>query len=312
MRAAGVLDRLSVTHLREGVRRDAHFGAGPDTVYEVGSVTKTMTSMLFAEAIDDGGQLRADTTVGSLLALEGSEASGVTLEELASHRSGLPRIASEAKDRIAATAAVVRHRNPYTADLPGLLAHARSANVVARGTFSYSNIGAALLGQAVATHHEATYPEVLHRHLFGPLGMNQSTVPVATGDLPPDASTGWDAHGSAEQPWTMGAYAPAGGVRSTPNDMARYAQALLDDTAPGCAALTPRWDADGQSKVGYAWFTDRIDGVDITWHNGATGGFASMVALDRTAAAAVVVLANTAVALDGIAISLLLDDAPGR
>jgi len=45
-RAAGVGDRLSVVHLHDRVRRDAHFGAEPDTVYEIGSVTKTMTSLL--------------------------------------------------------------------------------------------------------------------------------------------------------------------------------------------------------------------------------------------------------------------------
>lgn len=310
-RAAGVGDRLSVVHLHDRVRRDAHFGAEPDTVYEIGSVTKTMTSLLFADALDSG-LLRPDTAVGSLLDLDGSDAAVVTLEELASHRSGLPRIASNVKDRISATAAVIRHRNPYTVDLPGLLVQAEVAKGVARGKFSYSNLGAALLGQAVAAHRAATYPDLLHRHLFSPLGMRHSSIPLVTGDLPQDAPTGWDARGRAEQPWTMGAYAPAGGVRSTPDDMARYAQALLDDAAPGAAALTPRWDAGGHGRVGYAWFTSRVDGFDVTWHNGATGGFASMLALDRTRAAAVVVLANTAIALDDMAISLLLDAAHGR
>ena len=311
MRDVGVRDRLSVVHLRDRVRRDAHFGARADTVYEIGSVTKTMTSLLFASAIDSG-LLRADTALGTLLDLDGSAVAGVTLEELASHRSGLPRIASGVKHRISATAAVFRHRNPYTADLAELLTHARSATLVAPGRFSYSNLGAALLGQALAARHAAAYPEVVHRHLFDPLGMRQSTVHLVTADLPPAALTGWDARGRAEQAWTMGAYAPAGGVRSTPDDMARYAQALLDGAVPGSTALTPRWDAVGQSTVGYGWFTDRINGVDVTWHNGATGGFASMLALDRACEAAVVVLANTAVALDDIAISLLLDAAHGR
>ncbi|MEH3139834.1 MAG: serine hydrolase [Mycobacterium kyogaense] len=306
--AAGCRDRISVVHLHKGTRREAHFGAGPDTVYEIGSLTKTMTSLLFAEAVDSG-LLRPDTTVGSLLDLDDSDAAGVTLEELASHRSGLPRIANGVKDRITAAAAVVRRRNPYTADLPGLLAHAKSMKIVARGRFSYSNVGAALLGHAVAAHAAVTYSDLLHRHLFDPLGMRQSTIPLVAHDLPSNAPTGWNARGRAEQAWTMGAYAPAGGVRSTPDDMARFAQALLDGSVRGLAALTPRWDADGQSRVGYAWFTDRIDGSDITWHNGATGGFASMLTLDRTRAAAVIVLANTAVALDDIAISLLLDAA---
>jgi CubicO group peptidase (beta-lactamase class C family) len=311
VQAAGIRDRISVVHIDDRVRRDAHFAAGPDTEYEIGSLTKTMTSLLLAEAVDVSG-LTADTTVGSLLDLGSSPAAGVMLAELASHQSGLPRISSSVKDRAYAIAAVLRHRNPYTADLPGLLAHARAAKISARGRFSYSNLGAALLGQALAAHAGTEYSDVLDRYLFTPLGMTRSTVPLSSRDLSPGAPTGWNAHGKAEQAWTLGAYAPAGGVRSTPDDMARYAQALLDGTAPGLAALTPQWDADGQSRVGYAWFTDRIDGVDVTWHNGATGGFSSMLALDRTRAAAVIVLANTAVALDDIAIPLLLDAAQGR
>jgi hypothetical protein len=306
IRAAGVLDRVSVVHIRDGIQREAHFGAGPDTEYEIGSVTKTMTALLFADAVDSGA-LRADTPVGSLLDLGTSPAAEVTLEELASHRSGLPRIATGVRDRAGGIVAVLRHRNPYTANLRGLITHAKAAKISARGQFSYSNLGGALLGQALAAHAGINYPDLLDRDLFTPLAMTRSSTPLTSRDLPPGAPTGYNAHGIAEQAWTLGAYAPAGGVRSTPADMARYAQALLDRTAPGLGALEARWDADRPTRVGYAWFTDRIDGVDITWHNGATGGFASILVLDYSHAAAVIVLANTAATLDDIAMSLLFD-----
>lgn len=306
VRAAGVSDRLSAVHIQDGMHRAAHFGAGPGTVYEVGSITKTMTALLLAEAVDSG-ELRADTALGSLLDLGDSQAAEITLEELANHRSGLPRMAMGLKDRANAVGAVLRHRNPYTADLPALLAQAKAAKIIGRGRFSYSNLGGALLGQALASHAATEFPDLLNRQLFARLGMAQSTTPLVSRDLPPDAPTGWSAHGRHEQAWTMGAYAPAGGVRSTPLDVARYAQALLDGTAPGLAALEPRWDADNESRVGYAWFTDRIADVDVTWHNGMTGGFSSMMALDHERAAAAIILANTAVAVDDIAIHLLLD-----
>lgn len=302
-RMAGIHDRLSVVLLRDGVRRAAHFGAGPDTVYEIGSITKTMTSLLFAAAVD-AGEVKAQTTVGSLLDLGDSPAADLTLEELASHRSGLPRLGGSVKDRVNAIVAVLRHRNPYTADVPRLLHHAAESKISARGTFSYSNLGAALLGHALAARAATEFPDLLDRHLFRRLGMTGSTTPLTAGDLPPDAPTGRNAHGRAEQAWTLGAYAPAGGVRSTPDDMTHYAQALLDRSAPGLVALEPQWNADGQSRVGFAWFTDRIDGCDITWHNGATGGFASMLALDRDHHCAVLVLANTATSVDAIAMSL--------
>ncbi len=306
-RAAGVLDRISVVYIEGDVRRDAHIGAALDTVYEIGSITKTMTSALFADVVESG-LVRTDARLGSLLELGSSPAACTTLEELASHRSGLPRIASGLRDRTSAVIAVLRHRNPYTVDLSRLLARAEAAKIVARGQFSYSNLGAALLGQALAARVGVGYPDLLDRQLFTRLGMTRSTTPLTSADLPSEAPYGWSAHGRAEQPWTLGAYAPAGGVRSTPADMTHYVHALLDSTAPGLAALEPRWKTHGQSRIGYAWFTDQIDGSEVTWHNGTTGGFSSMLALDRKRAAAVIVLANTAVAVDTVALRLLLED----
>jgi CubicO group peptidase (beta-lactamase class C family) len=203
--------------------------------------------------------------------------------------------------------AVLRHRNPYTADVRTLLAQADAAKILGRGTFSYSNLGTALLGQALAAHAGVGYPDLLRRRLFERLGMTQSSVPLSADDLPPNAPTGWSAGGKHQQSWTINAYAPAGGVRSTPDDMARYARALLDGSAPGLSALEPRWDAGDGHRVGYAWFTDHVGSTDISWHNGATGGFSSILALDRSRAAAVVILANTVATLDEIAIRVLAE-----
>jgi CubicO group peptidase (beta-lactamase class C family) len=291
---------------------EAHFGASRDTVYEIGSITKTMTGLLLAE-VSASGALGAQTVLGSLLDLGTSPATGVTLEELVSHRSGLPRLPSGVRYDIGLFIAVLRHRNPYSEDLATLLKQARGAKISGRGSFRYSNVGGALLGQALAAHAGVPYSELLGRNLFGRFGMKQSTVPLSAQDLPTGASSGWSADGAPEEPWTLNAYAPAGGVRSTPGDMTRYAAALLDREFPLAWALDPRWDADedGQAagQVGYAWFTDRVDGREITWHNGGTGGFASMLALDRTRARAVLVVVNTAVAVDEIAFRLLLDEA---
>ena len=100
--------------------------------------------------------------------------------------------------------------------------------------------------------------------------------------------------------------------------MVRYAQALLDGSAPGVDALTPRWEAGldafaprwkvGQQKVGYARFTAEIEGRTITWHDGGTAGFASMIALDRASHRAVIILSNTNAQVGGAGIALLLGE----
>ncbi|MCV7420056.1 beta-lactamase family protein [Mycobacterium yunnanensis] len=305
LRSASLTDRVGVAHLRRGDLTVAHFGAQANTVYEIGSVTKTMTASLFADAVT-AGEIDTDTTLGSVFAVTG-QADAVTMEELVSHRSGLPRVTGRRRDLARAVVAALRHRNPYVADVRALLAAAGDAKLVDRGTFSYSNLGMALLGQALARRGGTEYPDLLDRRLFGRLSMSRSTTPLTARDQPPGALTGWSASGHGEEAWSMNAYAPAGGVRSTLDDMARYAAALLDGAAPGVDALEPRWDAGDGRRVGYAWFVDRIDGATVTWHNGTTGGFSSMIALDRDRAAAVVILANTVAMLDEIAIRLLLE-----
>ena len=160
-----------------------------DTVYEIGSVSKTFTSLLLADAIARG-EVAADTNVGALLPLGGAPAADVTLAELASHRSGLPRAAPPT---IKENLLLLTHRDPYIQDVDGVIAQARAATLRNRGTFSYSNLGTALLGQALAAASSMDYARLVQERIFRPLGMTTSSVPVTAENLPDDALTGYDA-----------------------------------------------------------------------------------------------------------------------
>jgi CubicO group peptidase (beta-lactamase class C family) len=146
------------------------------------------------------------------------------------------------------------HHNPFVHDLDSVLAIARKATLTNRGDFVYSNLGTALLGHALAAAAHRDYVELVQQRLLTPLGMSATTLPLTAKDLPNDALTGYSADGVAEAPWTINGWAPAGGARSTPRDMVRYARALLDGSAPGMDALTPQWDF-GAQQIGYAWQT---------------------------------------------------------
>jgi len=92
----GALDRVSIATIDGDTVTDAHFGANSDTVYEIGSVSKTFTALLLADAIARG-EVAADTAVGALLPLGGAPAAAVTLAELASQgsdnqRNGKPEL----------------------------------------------------------------------------------------------------------------------------------------------------------------------------------------------------------------------------
>ena len=297
----GVRDRVSVAVIDGTTVREAHFGATENTEYEIGSVTKTMTAALFVDAIERG-EIAPDARLGELVDLGTSQAASVTLEELATHSSGLPRLAPSAKQLYSAIVANLRASDPYGSSIEELLANARDTQLGEKG-FSYSNFGFALLGQALAAAAGEDYSSLLAERMFKPLGMDSSFAPVSTQDLAEDAPTGYTASGRSSDPWTLGGDAPAGSVRSNLADMVRYVIAQRDRTAPGNAATDPRATAGEGQGIGYAWITSD----DITWHNGGTGGFTSWVGFDRESGRAVVVLNNTAASVDDVGIALVED-----
>jgi CubicO group peptidase (beta-lactamase class C family) len=138
--------------------------------------------------------------------------------------------------------------------------------------------------------------------------MTSSTVPVTVENLPSDVLTGYSVDGKRAPPWTLYGSAPGGGIHSTAKDLVRYAQALLDSTAPGMGALTPRWDDGYGSRVGYAWNTTTVAGRTVTSHGGATGGFCAALALDLTNDRAVIILSNTKASVEPAALTLLVGE----
>jgi CubicO group peptidase (beta-lactamase class C family) len=153
------------------------------------------------------------------------------------------------------------------------------------------------------------YVTLVQQRLLTPLGMSATTLPLTARDLPDNAPTGYSADGVAEAPWTINGWAPAGGARSTPADMTRFARALLDGSAPGTDALRPEWDiVQGAQQIGYARQTRLHRGHLVTYKTGLTGGFTSEIALDRDSNRAVIVLSNTAAEVDTAANGLLVGD----
>jgi CubicO group peptidase (beta-lactamase class C family) len=153
------------------------------------------------------------------------------------------------------------------------------------------------------------YDRLVQERVFTPLGMTASSLPLTAENLPSGAPTGYSASGIAEAPWAINGWAPAGGTRSTTADMVRYARALLDGSAPGMEALTPRWTFDElQVEIGYAWIMQAYQGHHLTYANGLTGGFVSKIILDRAHQRAVIILSNTAASVDEAAKSLLVGE----
>lgn len=279
-------------------------GAPPGADFEIGSVSKGVTGLLYADALARG-EVGPTTVLGDLLAMGDSPAARVALSDLSTHTSGLPRLPPGALTFRRSLDVWRNGTNPYGEDLDELLAQA-AASRVGRRRASYSNLGFELLGHALAAAAGSTYRELLDARVARPLGMASLYAPTSAEELRPGALRGTSRSGRTQDAWTGEALAPAGGIRASIEDMGRFALALLDGSAPGTAALDPvRTFAGPGVRIGAAWITVERRGRPVTWHNGATGGFRSWLGVDRAAGTGVVLLSATARSVDRAGMALL-------
>lgn len=271
-------------------------GAEEHTEFEIGSITKTFTAALFAEAIDRG-EVKADTRLGEVWPeLEGKVAE-VTLESIAMQRSGLPsqEPAPSFGDGVMTMLSNYVHTDPYRGDAGDIVASLNDVDV-GESEPEYSNYGFAVLGQALAEVAGQDYSVLVRDRLTDPLGMNGTFVPESADGL----SHGFTASGLPAAPWTLGGSAPAGAIRSTTHDLSIWLRAVSDGTAPGAEAAEPRADFE-DDRIGWAWFTTTHDGSTITWHNGGTGGYRSFLGFDPKSGKGVIVLNDSANSVDAAA-----------
>ncbi len=269
----------------------------PDTVFEIGSVTKAFTSLLLADAVGRV-QVNFEDPVAKLLP-EGTivpsfEDRPITLEHLATHSSGLPRMPTNF--------APIDMANPfadYSIDLMYKFLATHSLRRAPGSRYEYSNLGTGLLGHALALRAGESYEQLVVDHICKPLGMT-STVITLTDEHRANLALGHDGEGKQVSNWDIPALAGAGAFRSTARDMATFVKAniALSHRELGPAmklAQQPRFDADANGgKVGLAW---HIEPGGVIWHNGQTGGYHSYIAFDRDKRIGVVVLANTSTSL---------------
>lgn len=295
IRARLAAHSLSVALVRpDGTTAMMHARADADTTYEVGSVSKPVTGLLLADAVSRG-ELRLDDPLGRYLDLRDSPAAALPLRKVATHTAGLPRGVSQRPGEPWSA--------PYTArDLAGLETDARAAALTASPGFAYSNLGGALVGQAVARAAGTTYQVLVRDRVFTPLGMTRSAAQSER----PLVAGGYSGSWQRQPPWLLDGYAPMGGLVSTAHDLALLLRALLAGTAPGSAAMEMAAPFGNGSGEGLLWdLHPYAPGRLLTSHPGGTPGYTAYIGLDRRAGAGVAVLADSKINAEGLGESVL-------
>ncbi len=280
-------------------RIDEQSDPAPDekTVYEIASVTKLFTGLLLADMVVRG-EVKLDDRLADLLpqgiTLHRKSDRPITLLDMAEHRSGLPRLAPDFWETANRTP-----RNPYALFTREKVYESLSSwkpEYDPQERYEYSNYAYALLGNTLAAKKGKTFEELLDERVLGPLGMSETKTvldePLVKRLAPPH-----DAEGKRCQNWDLSTgFAPGGGLRSTLDDMLKFAAAALGDFEPLRDAFTlaqlPLADGAGEGrKIGLGW-NYHVE-KKFHWHNGQTGGYFSMFVLDRDRRIAVVILSNS-------------------
>ena len=284
----GLLNNIAVGILREDSAYLHFVGPqiAPTSQFQLASVTKTYTAELLA-LLAAQGIVHLNDPVAKFLPTD-SRAHGttdpITLSELATHTSGLPRLPAGLPPTL----------DPYAGYTKPDLEHTLEKLTLQRPTipkYAYSNLGYTLLGHCLAQAAGTPYAQLLHQHFLHPLGMT-STALTLTGQTPTDLLTPHAQSGWPTSVWHFDICAPCGGLCSTAQDQLRWAEFVLRD--PDRLTFQPRAAAPGGGQIGLGWHlrAQNETGGDIAWHNGATFGFSSHVSIHRHQRWAVVILTD--------------------
>ena len=278
------------------------------TVFEIGSITKAFTGTLLAE-MTGRGEVKLEQPLAEVLPksvhVPAWGDTVITLLDLATHRSGLPRLPSNMTG--------ANPKNPY-ADYTGELLEAFLDGhklVTPPGfRYEYSNLGMGLLAYALALKVYKPYEALVVERILKPLRMDDTRITLTPG-MKERLAAGHNDSGAVVPNWDFQALAGAGALRSTANDMLRFVTASLDsnDTPLNIAmrvSQAPRRAAAGPgSQIGLAWHRFKTSDSEIVMHNGGTGGYRSFVGFDPARRTGVVVLSNSTGDIDDLGFHLL-------
>lgn len=263
-----------------------------ETLFEIGSITKTFTATALASMVTEG-KVKLDDPVqiylpkDMILPIKNNKP--ITLLSLANHSSGLPRLP--------ANMPVKNPLDPYAdysiAMMYDFLKNHQLEYEVGEKQV-YSNLGLGLLGHVLALIDQMSYQEMLASRVLKPLHMDSTFVNVPTTQLK-NLSNGHDGELKATPLWNLNSLSGAGSLKSNIQDMATFLKANIESQKLNDVFLLTQvttFTSQG-NNTGLAWMINPSESGDIFMHDGQTGGFSSFIGFNKSNNKGIVILTNT-------------------
>jgi D-alanyl-D-alanine-carboxypeptidase/D-alanyl-D-alanine-endopeptidase len=258
------------------------------SLFELGSVSKSFTGVLLAELAGEIPGMTIDDAIGKYLPeLASTFSAKMTLRQLATHTSGLPRMPCS-DPSIGYCFHPKDPSNPYVDyTATQLLAYLKSFSLANPGPYpeNYSNTGTAVLGYVLTRITGKSFDEMLAERITGPLGMNHTLVNRAEFQPIPDFLKSFDIDRTEISHWEWDVFAPAGGILSDADDMMKY---LAANISPPNTALGIALTSSHESGLGW----DSPAGSAVVFKNGQTSGFHTIIFFNPKQGTGVFVLGN--------------------
>ena len=284
---------------------DAKTDISEQTFFEIGSISKVFTTLLLADMVEKG-EVKLDDPISKYLpksvktpTKNGKE---ITLLHLATHTSGLSRLPTNliavAKD----------FENPYADYTQEHLYQFLSNYTLTReigAEYEYSNLGMGILGHILSLHAATSYENLLVTRICKPLQMHDTKILLSSEDKLRLAH-GHDQKLIPTKNWDFAVLSGAGAIRSTLQDLLKFATAYLNISKTELSNAMQKSLAVYNSSnipnidVALGWHLSKDHNRQIFWHSGQTGGYHSYISFDKNSLTAVVILSNSTNDIDDI------------
>ena len=274
------------------------------SIYEIGSITKTFTTAVLAQMVQEGKVQYSDPMSDYLpqgVTNWSTDTITITLEELATHRSGLPRLADNQTIKM-----LFSMDNPYkfyTMDNLYDFIKSYTPKPKEQRKVDYSNLGMGILGNILANIDQISYEAMIQKRILQPLGMTNTFIDDADKTM----ITGHNGYGEPTSPWDLPTYAGAGALRSNTEDMMKYLIANIEKESPFSETHVARASYEDGVEIGLAWGIRKYNDGDLILHShsGGTGGFRTSIVFAKEQEIGVIVMGNSIQDVSEIALRTL-------
>lgn len=260
-----------------------------DSIFEIGSISKVLTSSLLAKmALDDG--LNINSSINPLFPIKFFNNQEITYKSLSTHTSGLPRLPKG----VVWKALFNGKHNPYArCNEPALIDYLQNnLKLKSKKSISYSNLGVGLLGVVLEKYSGTPFGELINNKVLDPLNMANSST--SKNGLKGKFVQGLDKKGNPSISWDLGYLAGAGAVLSSIGDLTKFIVANFDGNNAFLEYQRKSVVEEKHQCMSLGWFIlDKAQkGERFYFHNGGTAGFSSAILMDVKEKNAFIILSN--------------------